>query len=537
MGDATRSTFPGIYSCSLDDRTGRCMNNASMIVDTVMVGESKARGSSLSNVRLNPLHDKVFALRTESWFEILWAPLNPSSETSSLGWTNSSSEDASTAVMSLSAYYRVPALIYTDKSKGQDCAQYDGSRFAYFEVLPLAFAIDENDDAFISWEGYFQDCHDTDASLYGLVWSIGVNKVDRSCLKSDKIQTFDECTTPHSIFYRGLLGKDHRLGNGFEMSLSPANRQLYYLSVVNREYGVNNANELWVAPAGIHKWPIVVPTPQLPNATGYQATRIIPDVASIRLRLDPNQLPRAVCQTAYKKGVFCYSFEVDDDGTNVQVHSNDTEPIFVVTEQQVAESCTLDYSIVGGDEYMTGMSTGLEVVWGKDDIPDVVLFGCFGGLPDRGNMTAVLRDGSVTQVLDGAYPGSLYFGIESSNQFGLGHNPYSMVNDDSGGVVSTNDSGKQNVGLIVGIVVGASMLALLLIHSRAKNNAAMAQCEKITPPVEISLSRMSTITSKIPVEEATMEFGMDIHSTCNEGSSFEEDPEVRESSQPTMYKT
>lgn len=505
MGGVSQSTFPGIYSCPFDELTGRCThNNASMIVDTAIVGGSRERGPSLSNVRLNPLQDKVFALRTESMWEILWAPLNDASSE-----TNPSSE--ASGGISLSEYFRVPKLIFTDKSKGQDCKQYEGSRFAYYEVLPVAFAVDDNDDMFISWEGYFQDCEDPDESQNGLVWSIGVNKVVDSCVMSDKSQTFDECTVPHSIFHRGLLGKDRRLGNGFDMSSSPANRTLYYLSVVNRGYGVNNANELWVAPEGVYKWPILVPTPQLPNATGYQATRIIPDVASIRLRLDPNQLPRSVCQTAYDKGVFCFGFEVDDDGTNIQVNSEHTEPIFVVTEQQVADSCTIDTSISGGEEYMSGMATGLEVVWGEDDIPDVVLFGCYGWLPDRGNMTAVLRNGSITQVLEGAFPGSILFGIDIVMN---NHGPNSSYAPDTSSdhVPSCNDSGQRNVGLAVSIVgaIMAFIVVILLLHSRAKKNASVPpECENPTkPPAAISRSR-TLLTSKIPVEEETMEMDVD----------------------------
>lgn len=491
----TSHSFPGIYSCPFDEVTGRCISNASNIVDTAFVGGSRERGPLLSNVRINALQDKTFALRTESLWEILWTPLNASETLTSSPSSNTNEE------RSLSAYFRLPKLIFTDRSKGQDCAKYDENRFAYYEVLPVAFAIDENDDVFISWEGYFQDCEDANESGNGLVWSVGVNKVDRSCVMSDTIQTFDECTVPHSIFYRGLLGKDRRLGNGFEISSSPANRHLYYLSVVNRAYGVNNANELWVAPEGIHKWPTLVPTPQLPYSTGYQATRIIPDVASIRLRLDQNHLPRAVCQTAYHKGVYCYSFEVDDDGTNIDVYSSHTEPIFVISEQQVADSCTMDTTVSGGEAYMSGLATGLEVVWGDDDSPDVVLFGCYGGLPDRGNMTAVLRDGSITQVLDGAFPGSILFGIEVVvNQSDSNPNsfPYEILRDESS---SKKDSDKMHFGLIVSIV-GASIafiVAIVLLHSRVTKKKAS---------VVISSARRS-FTSKIPVEEETTEMGMD----------------------------
>lgn len=447
--------FPGIFSCVFDESTGRCLGSAETLVDTTFINGDRQRGAHLSNVRLNARENYLFALRTDSLWEILWAPLDSSN-------TN---DNTSSSPISLQSYFRIPKLIYTDKAQGQECGKYNGTRFAYFEVLPVAFVVDENNDVFISWEGYFQDCDDMVESANGLVWSIGINKVDQKCAMSDNIQSFDQCTSPYSIFYRGLLGKDHRLGNGLDMSSSPANRQLFYLTVVNRAYGVDNTNELWVAPPGIHKRPSIVPTPQMPSTTGYQATRIIPDVASIRLNLDDNKLPRSVCQTAYTKGVYCFSFQIDDDGQDVIAHSEDTGPIFAVSEDVVADSCTIDTNVNEGEEYMSRMTTGLEVIWGSDNRPEVVLFGCYGRLPDRGNMTAVFRDGSVTQILPGAYPGSLLFGTNITNP-GRG-----AFLSDMQSVQGKDDTGI-NTGIIVSIVISIAIFVstVAFLYSFARNN-------------------------------------------------------------------
>ncbi len=502
MSGGLETTFPGIFSCAFDESKGRCIGSAETLADTTIIGGKRERGAHLSNIRLGSSENKLFALRTDSLWEILWAPLDFSDTYAS----------SSTSATSLLSYFRIPKTIYTDQTRGQDCGKYNGTRFAYYEVLPVAFGVDENDDVFISWEGYFQDCADAIESENGLVWSIGINKVERKCLMSDNVQSFGECSTPFSILYRGLLGKDRRLGNGLEMSSSPAGRRLFYLTVVNRAYEVDNANELWVAPPGIHKLPNVIPTPGIPGATGYQATRIIPDVASLRLKVDSDKLPRSVCQTAYTKGVFCFSFQIEDDGENVVAYSEDTEPIFVVNEQQVIDSCVIDTSVGEGEEYMSGMTTGLEVVWGSDDRPDVVLFGCYGRLAERGNMTAVLRDGSATQVLPGAYPGSLLFGIEVPNQgrdFFWGDVTSVPVGEIQG--VESAKEPKWSIGIIVSILFSVILFVTIMVlwYSRAKSNEtlpASATSEKGHVSTQQLIEIMKTsATSKL--DEDSIEIG------------------------------
>jgi hypothetical protein len=387
MNGEDRPTFPGLYSCNLDEITGRC-DDSETVVDSVYQNGERDRGLDLSNVILNDSETKLLALLTDTFWEILWAPIDE-------GGSN------------LFSYFRIPKMVSTDKSKGKNCEAYE-SRYAYYEVLPVAFFVDENDAVYISWEGFFQDCEDPFEVENGLVWSIGVSQVDPSCAMTDKIQSFDECTSPVSLFYRGLLGQDRRLGNGFGMSMSPANRRLFYLTTVNRGFDQGNKNELWIMPDGIHKRPNILATPNVPGISAYLATRIIPDVTTIRLSLDGNGLPQYICQTVYDKGVYCHSIEIDDDDVNINASG---EPIFTVDENQVAESCTLaQSSYLDIETYMSPLTTGLEVLWAEDGSPELVMFGCFGRLQGRGNMTTVFRDGTMVQTMPGAYPGTILFG-------------------------------------------------------------------------------------------------------------------------------
>lgn len=464
MGGGRQTTFPGVFSCSFDESTGRCSetNTPGTVVDATVIGGDRDRGVNLSNILLNAGKRKLLALRTDTFWEILWAPLDSN--------IYSTTEGSATSLL---PYFRIPKEVYSDESKGQDCGAYTGTRFAYYEVIPVAFAIDDNEDVYISWEGYFQDCEDPVESENGLVWSVGVNKINRSCIMTDRVQSFAECTSPHAVFYRGLIGKDRRLGSGLAISMSPKKRQLFYLSIVNRAYEMDNASEIWVSPQGIHKTPSIVPTPKLPNPTAYQATRIIPDVASIQLDLDSDQLPRAVCQTVYDQGVYCYEFGIQDDGEDIVPYSDNAEPTFVVTKEQVAESCVIDTNINGGEDYMSGLTTGLQVVWGEDHHPDLVIFGCYGRLSDRGNMTTVFRDGTAVQVIQGAYPGSILFGIDMNQDnrdiFWSDVTPVPVAEDDF--EATTKDT---NTGLILGIVFAAlfGMLVLggFVLYMRGKAN-------------------------------------------------------------------
>ena len=473
MGDQNghRTTFPGVYSCTLDVATGRCDDSMppEIVVDSVLVDQSRSRGVDVSNLKLSASKNMLFGLRTDNLWEILRAPL-----------AGDSDDDAtlSGSTGTFLSYFRIPKLVYTDPSKGQTCANYyDGSgaqnqRFAYYEVLPVAFSLDENDDVYISWEGYFQDCTDEEVAGDGLVWSIGVNKVDKRCVATDYLQSFNNCTTPATIFYRGYVGKDRRLGNGLAFSSSPSGRQLVYVSAINRAFGVDGSNELWVAPAGIHNRPTIVPAPGIPSVGAFQATRIIPDVASINLNLDSNRLPRGYCQTVYNEGVHCYKFRIEDDGETLNATTTSSELIFVVSKEQIEGSCAMDTSVSGGEWWMSGLSTGLEVIWGADGRPDAVLFGCYGRLSGQGNMTTVLRDGSVVQTLTGAYPGSLLFGVDlvrdrddsilvwGDDRF----NPQDSNNDQLGEVEGRTYEGKQSHTIIIVAAVLGSFVLLALVR-------------------------------------------------------------------------
>jgi hypothetical protein len=64
------------------------------------------------------------------------------------------------------------------------------------------------------------------------------------------------------------------------------------------------------------------------------------------------------------------------------------------------------------EKQMSPMTTGLEVVWGDDGTPEMLVFGCWGQLGGRGNMTTAFRNGTTLQTMSGAYPGSILTGID-----------------------------------------------------------------------------------------------------------------------------
>jgi hypothetical protein len=61
---------------------------------------------------------------------------------------------------------------------------------------------------------------------------------------------------------------------------------------------------------------------------------------------------------------------------------------------------------------MSAVSTGLEVIWGPDSTPQLLVFGCYAHLDGRGNMTTIFRNGTTVQTMVGAYAGSINLGIE-----------------------------------------------------------------------------------------------------------------------------
>jgi hypothetical protein len=285
-------------------------------------------------------------------------------------------------------------------------------------VLPRSFLMD-NDETFISWEGFYQDCDDPFSSK-NLQWTIGVSKLknDPKCIMTDGSNpvSFIECTTPTTIFYQGGLGRGRALGySGFALSLSPAKRRIFYLTVIDHVSDIvegKSLSEFWVMPEGAHhaKNPNALIThDSLRVDNRFQGT-MVEDVATIRLQLDANRVPRALCRTAYDAGVFCYRITMEDDGDKIDFRGDLT---FSVTAKQVAESCTLpESSHYNIERFMSPVSTGLEVVWGNDGVPDMLFFGCYGELTGHGNVSTAFRNGTVVQTLKGAYPGSILFGAD-----------------------------------------------------------------------------------------------------------------------------
>lgn len=465
MNGEGRTTLPGLYSCTLDESTGRC-DESRKVVDTLYQHDGdRHRGVDLSNVILNDSKTKVYAGYFEGpMWQLFWAPLEEEPDSM------------------LQVYFSLPRVVYTNKSKGHDCSQYD-SRFAFYEVIPVDYVVDENDNVFISWEGYFQDCQDPEDAPKGLVWSIGVSQVNLNCTMSKGVVSFDDCTTVTSIFYRGYVGKGRRLGHGFAMSLSGANGRLFYLTVQNSEYSYSiRDNEIWVMPDGIHKDPFIMSTPNVPEVMGYLSVqKIIPDVSTLRLSLDENRLPRALCRTVYNKGIYCHTVEMEEFGPLIEIRG---EPILSIGEDQVAESCTIPESpFYDVQAYMSPMSTGLEVLWGEDGLPDLFVFGCYGKLAGRGNMTTVFRDERMVQTMEGAYPGSILLGTDLPKTEPY----YDPMSNMVPGKSPDND-----LSLALPLVLSSGFIAVIVVvwiaWKRRHKTTSAATSSKSTPPmIEIEI--------------------------------------------------
>jgi hypothetical protein len=392
MNGDGETTFAGLYSCKLNEETGRC-DDQQTVTDVLEINGDRQRGIYLTNVLLNDSKTKVYAGHFDTAFEVLWAPLDDGRPPT------------------FQSFFRTPRLIYTDKSRGQNCESYE-TRFAFYEVLPIAYTVDEDESLLISWEGYFQDCEDPVQAEKGLVWTVGISQVDPACTRQNLLVSFTDCTSVVSIFYRGWYGKSHRLATGFAMSMSPANRRLFYLTVQDHRLdgGEGDTNEVWVMPEGVFSQPNILSTPDVPGVKGILSVRIVPDASTIRLSLDENKVPRALCRTVYDQGVYCHSIELEDDGETIAIRGT---PILSIGPAEVAESCTFKlpnyYTI---EKHMSSISTGLEVIWGTDSTPELLLFGCYGHLDGHGNMTTIFRNGTTVQTMVGAYAGSINLGIE-----------------------------------------------------------------------------------------------------------------------------
>jgi hypothetical protein len=297
----------------------------------------------------------------------------------------------------------------------------------YFEVQPRDYVLD-GADVFVSWDGFYQDCDDYFASKRNLQWSIGVSKIRQTpeCVLNGGLDpvNFQDCSTPVSIFHEEGTAKNMLLGySGIAVSLSPSGKRVFYLSVINNSItsldgaGGSPVNEIWTMPEGEHYM-------KNPNALQkFGGTAIakpfldysVDDVGTIRLRLDENRIPTALCRTAYDAGVFCYALLMKDE-ENIEVTSTKT----FVTVDQLAQSCTIESEHYPISMRIPPVSTGLEVLWrddSPDDLPAMLFFGCLGEVNAHGNFTTAFADGTITQTVSGGYPGTILFGKDVSSAF------------------------------------------------------------------------------------------------------------------------
>jgi len=272
---------------------------------------------------------------------------------------------------------------------------------------------------------------------------------------SDKVADFEKCTDVVSILYRGFYGKDIRLTNGLEITMSPANRQLFYVTVfdqrspssegetINFEIG---GNQIWVAPEGIHKNPSVVTTGDSLNVDNVYSSNAIGDGNKLRFHLDENKVPTTICRSAYKQGVFCYDIDtIEDFGVGRGDVAISAKPSLVVPEDVVDSSCTFSTSNTNYESFKSGIATGFEVFWDGEGKAEKVVFGCYGYVLNRGNMTTYFRDGTVVQTLQGAYPGSVLIGKALPNLQGDGREPTNT------GTTVSDGLGKDPLLLIIAI--------------------------------------------------------------------------------------
>jgi hypothetical protein len=297
------------------------------------------------------------------------------------------------------------------------CCERAGN--TYFKVEPRTYVLDGG-DMFVSWEGFYQDCSDEFASKRGLQWTIGISKIIQSteCVLTDGSHpvNFEDCTTPDTILFQGGMARQVMLGySGVAVSRSPSGARVFYLSVVENKSGVVGtgaivANRIWAIPEGENysKNPNAAQQFGQIHISPEFVSNVVDDVGTIRLRLDEHGYPTALCRTGYDAGVFCYSVEIDGDG--VLTVSNENR---YVTQEQLEESCTIESPHYPITKLLPPVSTGLEVLWGKDspgNMPDMLFFGCYGEVNGLGNFTTALADGTIHETINGGHPGTVLFG-------------------------------------------------------------------------------------------------------------------------------
>ena len=119
-----------------------------------------------------------------------------------------------------------------------------------------------------------------------------------------------------------------------------------------------------------------------------------------------------MCRSLFNKGIECSSLKWNGATGNMATATAQTS---FLTPAQVESFCKLKDSGKGKHqssqfERVTTVATGFDVLWNdKTNSPDQIFFGCWGKEGGNGNFGSVASDETLSQALEGAYPGSVSF--------------------------------------------------------------------------------------------------------------------------------
>jgi len=303
-------------------------------------------------------------------------------------------------------------------------------------TLMKSFALDPaSDDIYVTWSGYVCNCSQADCidgSSDGFDFNVGVSRLDTSnnecVLLSDNYAkaSWKNCTTVVATLTNGCsINNGQDVGgncidprtntsvtlsdSGFAVARSELTGQpQFFVSMLVNSYPSSTAgnaesstNEVWVINMGGSPETTQKNIDPVSVNAAFSDSNI-QDAGTIQLRLDEQSFaPVGMCRTAYDAGIFCQDLKAENSsGTEFISVSNSTE---FLSASQLNETCFVEDT----DLNLPTVATGLAVAW-----PDIVYFGCFPSYAGVGNFSSVTRDGTLSKVLDGAYPGSILFGVD-----------------------------------------------------------------------------------------------------------------------------
>ena len=373
-------------------------------------------------------------------------------------------------------YFRTQSKFDYDDCGFQCC---EGSRESYVQVTPKTFTVindgdddddDDDNEIYIVWDGFYQNCLNPiirSKKQNNLLWTIGISKLkqyDPHCLinvlnnnnddddegnglsaKEDWDVSFVDCTEVVAIAYQNENGRDRVATYGGFTAVKTTTtttttaggttqpQVVFFLSILHST-GIDTGrftSEMLVFAEGAHF---------SKDATSVQGFGQVPidmhffdqpieDVGTIKVHTkttnNNNNEPDYVCRTVYDEGVFCFPIEYNSETGKIAVSG---PALDFVTPSQIRDICTLHidpptYQHTTMKGVSTTVTTGLEVIWGNTDgdsstsgvVPEMVIFGCYGEINTKGNLTTVHRDGTIVQTIRGAYPGSILFGVDVLN--------------------------------------------------------------------------------------------------------------------------